>query len=165
MTKYLFRNSKEKQELERREDSLLSAGADPGFFLGEGAPPRNGVTDCQTTIFKAFNISSSASFYVLRQNLYTTDYLQNISCLWKPQVISGGHWTLPLDPPLLRPRRRHWQSFERARVSVFTCRTLNPNFTWSQAMHWRQYTQTDQSRAHESSDGSWGYNLNRFNVK
>ena len=120
---------------------------------------------CQTTIFKAFNISSSASFYVLRQNLYTTDYLQNISCLWKPQVISGGHWTLLLDPPLLRPRRKHWQSFERVRVSVFTCRTLNPNFTWSQAMHWRQYTQTDQSCAHESRDGSWGYNLNRFNVK
>ena len=32
-------------------------------------------------------------------------------------------------------------------------------------MRWRQYTQTDQSRAHESSDGSWAYNLNRFNVK
>ena len=98
-------------------------------------------------------------FYV--KILYTTDYLQNISCIWKPQVISGGHWTLPLDPPLLRPRRKHWQSFERARVSVCTCRTLNPNFTWSLAMHWRQYTQADQSRAHESSDGSWGYNLNR----
>ena len=102
-------------------------------------------------------------FYV--KTLYTTDYLQNISCIWKPQVISGGHWTLLLDPPLLRPRRKHWQSFERARVSVCTCRTLNPNFTWSLAMHWRQYTQADQSRAHESSDGSGGYNLNRFNVK
>ena len=78
-------------------------------------------------------------FYV--KILYTTDYLQNISCIWKPQVISGGHWTLLLDPPLLRPRRKHWQSFERARVSVCTCRTLNPNFTWSLAMHWSQYTQ------------------------
>ena len=56
----------------------IKAGADPGFFLGGGAPVRNGVTD----IF----------------------FLQNTTCIRKPEVISG--WgvrtpcTLPLDPPL-----------------------------------------------------------------
>ena len=47
-------------------------GADPRFFLGGGAPVRNGVTD---------------SFF-----------LQNTSCIRKPQVISG-RGVHPLHPP------------------------------------------------------------------
>ena len=64
-------------------------GADPGFFLGGGAPLRNGVTDW---------LSDETTFF----------FLQNTSCIRKPQVISGGGGevstpcTLPLDPPLLR---------------------------------------------------------------
>ena len=54
-------------------------GADPGFFLGGGAPLRNGVTE----VFFFF--------------------LQNISCIRKLQVISReGGWvcTLPQYPSL-----------------------------------------------------------------
>ena len=47
-------------------------GVDPGFFLGGGAPVKNGVTD----------------FF----------FLQNTSCIRKPQVISGGV-AHPLHPP------------------------------------------------------------------
>ena len=56
------------------------SGADPGFFLGGGAPLRNGVTDWWPDV--------------------------NTSCIRKLQVISGGDevctlCALPLDPPLL----------------------------------------------------------------
>ena len=52
-------------------------GADPGFFLGGGA--------------------------LVSSNKPHSFFLQNTSCIRKPQVISGGvrsPCTLPLDPPL-----------------------------------------------------------------
>ena len=55
-------------------------GADPGFFLGGGA-----LVSCST--------STPINHF----------FLQNTSCIRKPQVISGGvrtPCTLPLDPPL-----------------------------------------------------------------
>ena len=42
------------------------SGTDTGFFLGGGAPVRNGVTD-----------------------LFCSFFLENTSCVKKPQVISG----------------------------------------------------------------------------
>ena len=62
----------------------MYAGADPGFFLGGGA-----LASCFT--------STSINHIVF--------FLQNTSCIRKPQVISGGGGvrtpcTLPLDPPL-----------------------------------------------------------------
>ena len=60
-------------------------GADPGFFLGGGA-------------LVSFSTSTPINHIVFF-------FLQNTSCIRKPQVISGG-WgvctpcTLPLDPPL-----------------------------------------------------------------
>ena len=63
-----------------RMEARSLKGADPGFFLGGGAPVRIGITD----------------FFLL-----------NTSCIRKPQVISGGGGggeppcTLPLDLPLL----------------------------------------------------------------
>ena len=60
------------------------AGADPGVFLGGGA-----LASCAT--------SAPINHIVF--------FLQNTSCIRKPQVISGGGvrtpCTLPLDPPLL----------------------------------------------------------------
>ena len=60
------------------------SGADPGFVLGRGA-----LVSCST--------STPTNHIVLF-------FLQNTSCIRKPQVISGGvrtPCTLPLDPPLL----------------------------------------------------------------
>ena len=58
-------------------------GADPGFFLGGGT-----LVSCST--------STPINHIVF--------FLQNTSCIRKPQVISGGGvrtpCTLPLDPPL-----------------------------------------------------------------
>ena len=61
------------------------SGADPGFLLGGGA-----LVSCST--------STPINHIVF--------FLQNTSCIRKPQVISGGGGvrtpcTLPLDPPLL----------------------------------------------------------------
>ena len=53
------------------------SGADPGFFLGGGAPLRNGVTD----------------FFF---------FFENTSCITKPQVISegvGGRCVPPASSP------------------------------------------------------------------
>ena len=67
---------------------LIFTGADPGFFLGGGA-----LVSCSTSA----PINHIVFFF-----------LQNTSCIRKPQVISGGtggggahRCTLPLDPPLL----------------------------------------------------------------
>ena len=65
-------------------DSLT--GADPGLFLGGGA-----LFSCSTSTA----INHIVFFF----------FLQNTSCIRKPQVISGGGGvrtpcTLPLDPPL-----------------------------------------------------------------
>ena len=59
-------------------------GADPGFFCRRGC----------TRLLPFFNTNKPQFF------------LQNTSCIRKPQVISGGGGlrtpcTLPLDPPLL----------------------------------------------------------------
>ena len=63
----------------------LASGADPGFFLGGGA-----LVSCSTST----PINHIVFFF-----------LQNTSCIRKPQVISVGGvrtpCTLPLDPPLL----------------------------------------------------------------
>ena len=63
--------------------SCFVAGADPGFFLEGGA-----LVSCST--------STPINHIVF--------FLQNTSCIRKPQVISGGGvrtpCTLPLDPPL-----------------------------------------------------------------
>ena len=70
---------------------LSTAGADPGFFLGGGAPLRNGVT----------NTDKSHIFF------------QNSSCVRKPLVISGrrgGGGAQPLHPP---PRSAPAQSAKR----------------------------------------------------
>ena len=61
----------------------LWSGADPGFFLGGGAL-----------------VSRSSSTPI---NHIVFFFLQNTSCIRKPQVISGGGgvrtpFTLPLDP-------------------------------------------------------------------
>ena len=60
------------------------SGADPGFFLEGGA-----LVSCSTST----PINHIVFFF-----------LQNTSCIRKPQVISGGvrtPCTLPLDPPLI----------------------------------------------------------------
>ena len=106
-----------------------SAGEHPGFFLGAGAPPRNGVTknkkmkkktfvkaisyckllrihikqystlQCQTDIFTAFNSSTSSD--VLLQHQYTTIFI----LFYRIPVVLLGRvptpCTLPLDLPLL----------------------------------------------------------------
>ena len=63
--------------------TITITGADPGFFLGGGA-----LFSCST--------STPINHIVF--------FLQNTSCIRKPQVISGGGvrtpCTLPLDPPL-----------------------------------------------------------------
>ena len=60
------------------------AGPDPGFSLGGGA-------------LVSFSTSTLINHIVFF-------FLQNTSCIRKPQVISGGRvrtpCTLPLDPPL-----------------------------------------------------------------
>ena len=60
-----------------RDKSLSSAGADPGFFLGGGA-----LVSCST---------STPVNHVF--------FLQNTSCIRKPQVISEGRGAHPLHPP------------------------------------------------------------------
>ena len=62
---------------------IYQPGADPGFFLGGGAL-----------------VSGSTSTPIN----HIVFFLQNTSCIRKPQVISGGVRTpciLPLDPPLI----------------------------------------------------------------
>ena len=64
------------------DQPTVAAGADPWFFLGGGA-----LVSCST--------STPINHVVF--------FLQNTSCIRKPQVISGGvrtPFTLPLDPPL-----------------------------------------------------------------
>ena len=64
--------------------TLCAPGADPGFFLGGGA-----LVSCVY-----FNTNKPHSFFF---------FLENTSCIRKPQVIPGGvrtPCTLPLDPPL-----------------------------------------------------------------
>ena len=56
----------------------IDAGADPGFFLGGGA-----LVSCST--------STPINHIVF--------FLQNTSCIRKPQVISGGGGAHPLHPP------------------------------------------------------------------
>ena len=56
--------------------SLQDTGADPGFFLWRGC----------TRLLLYFNTNKPHSFF----------FLQNTSCIRKPQVISGAH---PLHPP------------------------------------------------------------------
>ena len=60
------------------------SGAGPGFFFRRGC----------TRLLLYFNTSKPPNFF-----------LQNTSCIRKPQVISGGGGrtpcTLPLDPPLV----------------------------------------------------------------
>ena len=63
----------------------IRPGADPGFFSGGGA-----LVSCST--------STAINHIVI-----IIFFLQNTSCIRKPQVISGGMrttGTLPLDPPL-----------------------------------------------------------------
>ena len=65
--------------------------ADPRFFVGGGA-----LVSCST-----FNTNKPKSFF-----------LQNTSCIRKPQIISGGGGvrtpcTLPLDPPLRNLRNNN----------------------------------------------------------
>ena len=65
---------------------FILSGADTGFFLGGGA-----LVSCSTST----PINHIVFFF----------FLQNTSCIRKPQVISGGGGvrtpcTLPLDPPL-----------------------------------------------------------------
>ena len=66
------------------------AGADPGFFLGGGA-----LVSCSTST---------------PINHIVVFFLQNTSCIRKPQVISGlgggvrTPCTLPLDPHLATPK-------------------------------------------------------------
>ena len=57
---------------------ITPTGADPGFFLGGGA-----VVSCST--------STPINHIVF--------FLQNTSCIRKPQVISGGGGAHPLHPP------------------------------------------------------------------
>ena len=71
----------------KNEEVNYISGADPGFFLGWSA-----LVSCST--------STPISHIVF--------FLQNTSCIRKPQVISGGGGvrtpcTLPLDPPLYFP--------------------------------------------------------------
>ena len=83
-------------------ETVYTAGADPGFFLGEGA-----LVSCSTST----PINHIVFFFS-----------QNTSCIRKPQVISRGGGgvrtpcTLSLDPPLhclgqrgrkLNPVQRH----------------------------------------------------------
>ena len=57
---------------------LVVSGADPGFFLGGGA-----LVSCST--------STPINHIVF--------FFQNTSCIWKPQVISGGGGAHPPHPP------------------------------------------------------------------
>ena len=57
---------------------VVGTGADPGFFLGGGA-----LVSCST--------STPINHIVF--------FLQNTSCIRKPQVISGGGGAHPLHPP------------------------------------------------------------------
>ena len=84
--KWHFVSKMNKNMVERCSDATKhyqDSGADPGFFLGEGA-----LISCST--------STPINHIVF--------FLQNTSCIRKPQVISGGGvrtpCTLPLDPRL-----------------------------------------------------------------
>ena len=81
---------------------VVYAGADPGFFSGGGA-----LVSCST--------STPINHIVF--------FLQNTSCIRKPQVISGGGGglctpcTLPLDSPLLwSPLMTSWGCHAMLRI-------------------------------------------------
>ena len=57
---------------------MIDPGADPGFFLGGGA-------------LVSYSTSTPINHIVF--------FLQNTSCIRKPQVISGGGGAHPLHPP------------------------------------------------------------------
>ena len=70
----------------QHNEACAEAGADPGFFLGGGAL-----------------ISCSASTPINH-----SFFLQNTSCIRKPQVISGGGGSAPPAPsPEIRPWEGH----------------------------------------------------------
>ena len=50
-----------------------------------------------------------------------------------------------------RPKRKPWQSFGHANVSMCTCTALDSNCTQITS-HWKQSTPADRSRVHESKD-------------
>ena len=77
-------------------EGTLDSGADPGFFFRRGC----------TSLLLYFNTNKPHSFF-----------LQNTSCIRKPQVISGGRGggvctpcTLPLDPLLLTEEYNFWSA-------------------------------------------------------
>ena len=58
---------------------VFHSGADPGFFFRRGC----------TRVMLYFNTNRPHSFL----------FLQNTSCIRKPQIISGGGGCAPLHPP------------------------------------------------------------------
>ena len=104
-----------------------TSGADPGFFLGGGA-----LVSCST---------STPINHIF--------FLQNTSCIRKPQVISGGGGvrtpcTLPLDPPLHfiertpLSRTRVLSSFKKQNGYQYLKYCLCPVPISSQH-HWKSY--------------------------
>ena len=86
--------------------NITISGADPGFFLGGGA-----LVSCST--------STPINHIVF--------FLQNASCIRKPQVISrGGGWAHPLHPP---PRSAHEYS------NLFTFSGTNSYWIWRYWLH------------------------------
>ena len=83
----VIRRSKERFLHSVKRVFLYLTGADPGFFLGGGA-------------LVSFSTSTP-----INHKVFFFFFLQNTSCIRKPQVISDGGGvrtpcTLPLDPPL-----------------------------------------------------------------
>ena len=95
--------------------STTNSGADPGCFLGGGA-----LISCSSSTPK---------------NHIVFLYLQNTSCIRKPQVISGGVRSpcpLPLDPPLklekeVKPFIRHKNVNKATDKQKFFCSNWNMN--------------------------------------
>ena len=97
------------------------SGADPGFFLRRGC----------THLLLYFNTNKPHTFF----------FLQNTSCIRKPQVISGGGGvctpcTLPLDPPLrllgilgggcATQFSKSWPYFIPKNIIFHTCFQISP---------------------------------------
>ena len=99
----------------KSEEKRLFSGADPGFFSGGGA-----LVSCST--------STPIDHIVF--------FLQNTSCVRKPQVISGGGvctpCTLPLNPPLVfELSMRLFYAGAKARVQALELYVKIEGFVWT----------------------------------
>ena len=95
------------------------------------------ICDCRGGSRIVFRRACTRLLLYFNTNKPHSFFLQNTSCIRKPQVISGGRGgvrtpcTLPLDPPLVTP---FWRSAQRSFPPSQKSRRYNRSCVWTDAL-------------------------------